>query len=85
MIRWIKDGRMHSKSSARKVTHPSTIPTLGSLTSEFPRDPIQALGLTHPYVMYTRIRLSSSLIFNSNALIIQIIFVIDAQGEILQM
>jgi hypothetical protein len=26
------------KSSARKVTHPSAIPALGRLTSEFPKD-----------------------------------------------
>ena len=30
MIGFIIGGRVHQKSSARKVTHPDTIPTLGS-------------------------------------------------------
>jgi hypothetical protein len=36
MIRWTIDGRVHRKSSARKVNHPSTIPALGGFTVEFP-------------------------------------------------
>ena len=35
---WTIGGRVHHKVSARKVTHPSTILALGSLTSESPWD-----------------------------------------------
>ena len=31
MIRWIINGRVHQKSSARKVPHPSTISALDDL------------------------------------------------------
>ena len=34
MIGWIMGGRVHQKSSARKVMHPSTIGALGGSTSE---------------------------------------------------
>ena len=37
MIGWIIGNRLHQKSSARKVTHLSTIPALGTFASEFPR------------------------------------------------
>ena len=37
--RTIRGRRVHCKSSARKVTHTSTIPALGGLTAKFPRDP----------------------------------------------
>ena len=36
IFRWITCGRLHKKSNVRKITHPSTIPTLTGLTLEFP-------------------------------------------------
>ena len=42
MIGWTIGGRVHWKSSARKVTHPITNPALASLISEIPWD----LGLS---------------------------------------
>ena len=36
MIGWTTGGRVHQKSSALKVAHPSTILSLCSLTLEFP-------------------------------------------------
>ena len=36
---WTIGGRVHWKSSTRKVTRPSTIPALRGLTLEFPWDP----------------------------------------------
>ena len=48
MIGWTIGDRVHRKSSVRKVTHPRTIPTLGSLTSEFPWDLVKTLGFKPP-------------------------------------
>jgi hypothetical protein len=48
MIGWTIGDRVHWKSSVRKVTHPSTIPTLGSLTIEFPWDLVKTLGFKPP-------------------------------------
>ena len=39
---------MHWKSSARKVTHPITIPILGNITSMFSWDPNSGLGFKPP-------------------------------------
>ena len=39
VIGWTTCSRVHQKSGARKVTHPSTDPALCGLTSEFPWDP----------------------------------------------
>ena len=39
MFGWTLGGRVHQKSSDRKVTHPSTILALGGLIAEFPWDP----------------------------------------------
>ena len=39
MIEWTIGGRMHWKSSARKVHHMSTIPALANLPLEFLWDP----------------------------------------------
>ena len=48
-IGWTIDGRVHQKASAWKLTHRSTTPALGRLTSEFPWDlGFKALGLSHP-------------------------------------
>jgi hypothetical protein len=46
MIGWTILGVMHQKSSAKKVTNPSTFLTLVALTSEFPWDS----GLRHPFI-----------------------------------
>ena len=35
MAGWTIGGRVHEKSSVGEVTHSSTIPTLGGLTTEF--------------------------------------------------
>ena len=40
---------MHWKSSARKVTHPITIPILGNITSIFIWDPNPGLGFKPPH------------------------------------
>ena len=45
MIIWIKCGRMHRKSSARKLTCPRTIM---ALAFEFPWDPSLGRGLNPP-------------------------------------
>jgi hypothetical protein len=47
MIRWTIDGRVHQNSSARKVTHLSTISTLGGSISKFHGIWVKALGLSH--------------------------------------
>ena len=44
MIGWTTGGRVQ-KSSARKVTHHSTILALGALTLEFPWDPMSCRKL----------------------------------------
>ena len=49
MIGWIIYGRVQWKSSARKVTHPSTFLALGGLTSEFPWDLGQDLEFEPPF------------------------------------
>ena len=43
MIGWTRGGMVHRKLSAMKVTHPSTLPALGSLTSEFHGIQLKAL------------------------------------------
>ena len=43
-------GRVHRKSSARKVTYPSIIPVWSGLTLEFPWDRVKSLGLSQPSV-----------------------------------
>ena len=48
MIGWIMGGRVHQKSSARKVTCPSIVLALGGLTLEFPWDLGQGLGFKPP-------------------------------------
>ena len=48
MIGWTIGGRVHGKPSARKVTYLRVIPTLGSLTLEFPWDPGEGLGYKPP-------------------------------------
>ena len=48
MIEWAIGGRVHGKSSARKVTHSSPTSALGGLSLEFPWDPDKALDLSHP-------------------------------------
>ena len=38
---WVDQGsRVHQDLSARKVTHPSTIPAFSALSLEFPWDPV---------------------------------------------
>lgn len=49
MIRWTISGRVHRKSSARNVTHPRTIPTLGGLNSQFYGIQVKALLLSQPF------------------------------------
>lgn len=49
MIGWITVGRVHLKSSARKVTHQITVQVLGGLTLEFPWDPGEGLGFKPPF------------------------------------
>ena len=49
-------GRTHWKSSARKVSHPSTIPALGGLTLEFLWDPSKGSGLSRPRLCNERHR-----------------------------
>ena len=49
VIGWIVGGRVHQKSSARKVTHPGTNPALSGLASEVPWDRVKVLGLSHPF------------------------------------
>ena len=48
MIGWTLCGRVDWKSSARNVTHPSTIPAVDDLTSEFPLNPGKGLGFKPP-------------------------------------
>ena len=48
MIGWTTSGRLHQKSNAKKVIHPSIISTLGNLTLEFPRDPDFSLAFKPP-------------------------------------
>ena len=49
VIEWIVGGRVHQKSSARKVTHPGTNPALGGLALEVLWDRVKVLGLSHPF------------------------------------
>ena len=49
MIGWTVGGRVHWKSSAKNVTHPSNIPALGSLPSEFPCDFGYSLEFMPPF------------------------------------
>ena len=49
-IGWTTGGRVHQKSSARKVTRPSNyFLALGGSTSEFPWIRVKALGLSYPW------------------------------------
>ena len=49
MIEFTIGGRVHQKSSAKQVTHPSTVPGLGSLILEFPWDPGEGLRFKPPF------------------------------------
>ena len=48
VIGWTICGRVHQKSSTRKVTHLSITLTLGNLTLKFPWDLDLGLGFSHP-------------------------------------
>ena len=54
MIGWTTGGRVHHTSSARKVTHPSTILALGNLTLEFPWDLGSGLGFQATFEVLRR-------------------------------
>lgn len=48
MIGWTIGGSVHRKSSVRKVTHLTYIPTIGDLTLELPWDPTSGRGFKPP-------------------------------------
>jgi hypothetical protein len=55
MIGWTIECRVHKTSSARKVTHPSTILSLYRLTLKLIWVWVKAMGLSHPMYLTNKL------------------------------